>query len=331
MLVFLEVVTMISITILLRYYKGTNFYNLIGAMVVYDVLLPYSFLMNTSHNKDRVVQLGWKNVFKNIIGKGNNSVECDPNISNETKSKRKPLHKEKIPHKRETGEKIFTISPSKIDRYVKKVDKSWILDVPVDDEPSTSKGVESSSSDISPLSPVMLIRQDIHQGENENSSDELVKIETEDESNDQMTIEKGLISKMIIFIEDEEKYIQVFKDFVSLQDHCTAGKEISEFLLEHETKYYDPPIKNQSKNRNPKHKDQSQDKNKSNSSSENVASHPEGKRNLCSEQNLSFDEQQNYRREKRQILLDKLKSYTRHDLSYGSLKEQLIDLEEGFI
>ena len=322
---------MISITILLRYYKGTNFYNLIGAMVVYDVLLPYSFLMNTSHNKDRVVQLGWKNVFKNIIGKSNNSVEYDPNFSNETKSKRKPLHKDKIPHKRETGDKIFTISPSKIDRYVKKVDNSWILDVPVDDEPSTSKGVESSSSDISPLSPVMLIQQEINQGENKNSSDDLAKMETEDESDEQITIEKGLVSKMIIFIEDEEKYIQVFKDFVSLQDHCRAGKEIGELLLEHEINYYDPPIKNQSKNRNSKHNHQSQDQIKSNSSSENVTPHPEGKRNLCPEQNLSLEEQQNYRRGKRQILLDKLKSYTRLDLSYESLKEELINLEEGFM
>ena len=301
-------------------------------MVVYDVLLPYSFLMNTSHNKDRVVQLGWKNVFKNIIGKGNNSVENDANISNETKRKRKPLHKEKVPHVRETGEKIFTISPTKIDRYVKKLDNSWILDVPVDEEPSTSKGVESSSSDISPLSPVMLIGQEIHQEANKNTPDELAKTETEDESDDQITIEKGLVSKMIIYIEDEEKYIQVFKDFVSLQDHCRAGKEISELLLEHETKYYDPPIKNHSKNRNSKHNDQSQDQIKSKTSSGNVASHPEGKRNLCSEQESSFDEQQNYRRGKRQILLDKLTSYdTPHDLSYESLKEQLINLEEGFV
>ena len=300
-------------------------------MVVYDVLLPYSFLMNTSHNKDRVVQLGWKNVFKNIIGKGNNSVESDPNFSNETKTKRKPLHKDKIPHKRETGENIFTISPSKIDRYVKKVDNSWILEVPVDDEPSTSKGVESSSSDISPLSPVILIMQKIHQGENKNSSDDLAKMETEDESEEQITIEKGLVSKMIIFIEDEEKYIQVFKDFVSLQDHCRAGKEISELSLEHEMNYYDPPIKNQSKNRNSKHNDQSLNHIKSNSSSENVTPHPEGKRNLCPEQNLSLEEPQNYRRGKRQMLLDKLKSYTRHDSSYESLKEELINLEEGFM
>ena len=32
------------------------------------VILPYFFLMNTSHNKERVIEHGWKNVFKNLLG-----------------------------------------------------------------------------------------------------------------------------------------------------------------------------------------------------------------------------------------------------------------------
>ena len=41
------------------------------------LLLPYAFLMNTSHNKNRIVEYGWKNVFGNLIMKLNNSVSQD--------------------------------------------------------------------------------------------------------------------------------------------------------------------------------------------------------------------------------------------------------------
>ena len=35
--------------------------------------------MNTSQNKNRIIELGWKNVLKNIIGLFNNSVESSEN------------------------------------------------------------------------------------------------------------------------------------------------------------------------------------------------------------------------------------------------------------
>ena len=35
---------------------------------LYMVVVPYSFLMNTSHNKNRIVEHGWKTVFNNILG-----------------------------------------------------------------------------------------------------------------------------------------------------------------------------------------------------------------------------------------------------------------------
>jgi hypothetical protein len=39
--------------------------------------------MNTSHNKNRIVELGWKNVLKNILGKPNNSVEPNEQMAND--------------------------------------------------------------------------------------------------------------------------------------------------------------------------------------------------------------------------------------------------------
>jgi len=35
--------------------------------VLYMLILPHLFLMNTAHNKDRVLELGWKNIFLNLL------------------------------------------------------------------------------------------------------------------------------------------------------------------------------------------------------------------------------------------------------------------------
>ena len=41
-------------------------------LVLYGVIAPYSFLMNSSHNKNRIVEHGWINVVKNMTT--NNSI-----------------------------------------------------------------------------------------------------------------------------------------------------------------------------------------------------------------------------------------------------------------
>ena len=40
----------------------------ISIFVLYLIILPYFRLVNTSHNKDRVVEYGWKNVLGNLFG-----------------------------------------------------------------------------------------------------------------------------------------------------------------------------------------------------------------------------------------------------------------------
>ena len=47
--------------------KGSSFATLIQGMALHFVLLPFSFLMNTTDNKYMIVEIGWRNVFKNII------------------------------------------------------------------------------------------------------------------------------------------------------------------------------------------------------------------------------------------------------------------------
>ena len=39
---------------------------LVMYMILYLIVSPYSFLMNTSHNKNRIIEHGWINVVKNM-------------------------------------------------------------------------------------------------------------------------------------------------------------------------------------------------------------------------------------------------------------------------
>ena len=76
--------------VLLCIHEKQNFVTLIQGMGLYLVLLPYVFLMNTSHNKNRIMVRGWKNVFKNIIGC---SKECINNSGRNDGSTRTRLGK----------------------------------------------------------------------------------------------------------------------------------------------------------------------------------------------------------------------------------------------
>ena len=55
-----------DIWILITKFVGLG--TLIQSILLYFVVLPYVFLMNTSHNKNRIIEDGWINVLKNAIG-----------------------------------------------------------------------------------------------------------------------------------------------------------------------------------------------------------------------------------------------------------------------
>ncbi len=49
-------------------YGYTGAHTLITAMVWNHLILPYTYLMNTSDNRNLVVGFGWRNVIKNCLG-----------------------------------------------------------------------------------------------------------------------------------------------------------------------------------------------------------------------------------------------------------------------
>ena len=67
MISMLESTSNVAFIIVIWYFKGTTYFSLLIPLTVYVVILPHAFLMNTSDNKNRIVEEGWKNVFKNIF------------------------------------------------------------------------------------------------------------------------------------------------------------------------------------------------------------------------------------------------------------------------
>ena len=67
MISFIESVANVVNTVVLYFTVRTSYSSLLIVLNLYMIILPYCFLMNTSHNKDRVVDNGWTNVFKNIL------------------------------------------------------------------------------------------------------------------------------------------------------------------------------------------------------------------------------------------------------------------------
>ena len=206
MISLLELSSNIGYVIIISFTIKTSFATLVHFMFLYMVLLPYAFLMNTSHNKNRMVEYGWRNVFSNLIMKINNSVSNDNGNNNENTgayniSKNLPISQYPV-----TNKLIGNCS---------QIHDTEIIEndyVETFTKPSSSKGTSI---------PMVL---DIQRKANECRSD--------------MLIGKTIISKMREHVDDEMKYLESFKDFISFQEHCKDDKDPSEFKAENEIKYY---------------------------------------------------------------------------------------------
>ena len=113
MITFLEMAGNVSFVIILAVTQKTSFMSLCHVMLVYHIILPYAFLMNTSHNKDRIIENGWKNVIKNIFGCVFEFVEVfkspNLNIFRDT-TVREMKSEDNIPKEDTKDNEIFTVT-----------------------------------------------------------------------------------------------------------------------------------------------------------------------------------------------------------------------------
>ena len=104
MISILEMIGSFLTMIVFVIFKTTTFPVIISIMITYLILLPSAFLMNTSHNKLRVIEHGWRNVLRNTFGLSlilsdkdcNQRNKIDENkTSNRLKNKRNTVYPDK--------------------------------------------------------------------------------------------------------------------------------------------------------------------------------------------------------------------------------------------
>ena len=291
-------------------------------MAVYDVLLPYAFLMNTSHNKTRVVSLGWSNVISNIVGNNNNRLQKkDDNLTEVTrlddapnedisKHKKESLKKENKP-KTDAEDEIFTITSHNNAEQTNVLDVGAMLHVPFDETPSTSKpAFEVERYNIKPLSVNEFLLQGCHRKSL-----------------------RRLVLQMNNCGSDEDLYLEYFRCIVAVHDRRECGEILSAVELEKELS---PSREDDNQAKDSKSKGKGKSAKSSNSAMkaliENNSSN-EGDGNITDRYFYKIQLKGNLktRNSKRKDILDMIVLMNSSDQIFWDMIERLIDLEETFI
>ena len=303
---FIEMILTVLYVVMIAYYGSSHFTTLLILMVLYDVILPYAFLMNTSHNKNRIVELGWKNVLKNMIFRsGSNSVE---DIAKQTTDEKTNRNFEKESKNKEpNSRKISTI----VAFSKGKVDKNFVADnTMTHNRPSSSKGVDNPEPDFVLLSVNSLPRQ----------------------TRNYETLMK-LVLDLKYFEKDENIYLKCIQRLVKFQECIKVGKTYSREISEDELiprcakGAKNKTLKSKGKRvRSPKNVPPGNDENNDLFSKDTK----EEKHNI-SNQRPSLIGDIKVRNSKRIGIIDQIDDSTGNDKLCYDLIEKLIDLEESFV
>ena len=74
-----------NLTVILHLYfvESSPWTSTIHGMVIYNIMIPYAFLSNTTDNKNRIIDTGWGSIFRNLLGIKQDSIKDSSDDSNE--------------------------------------------------------------------------------------------------------------------------------------------------------------------------------------------------------------------------------------------------------
>ena len=108
----LELLGNVTLVILIVIFKASTLPTVIHSIICYSILLPHAFIMNTSHNKNRVIEYGWKNVLRNLVGMTRRPPENNEDgIMAGIRNTNRPIKDNKTKNKSKYY-KVYTISKS---------------------------------------------------------------------------------------------------------------------------------------------------------------------------------------------------------------------------
>ena len=197
--------------------KFLGYGTLIQSIILYFVLLPYVFFMNTEKNKKMVIEDGWINLFKHVI---RNSFSSTKITGTKNKISPSPEENHNAYPMQERRRSIFTVSNQKIkdlsptvkDKYTQITNNTWHMN-----EPSSS------------LSKIQVESKD----KNDNIPKKWNGVRLE------------IINDILRDVQDENSYICHFKELITLEDSVKQGEVcVQSFIKDREERKKEACINN---------------------------------------------------------------------------------------
>ena len=302
MTTFIEFVGEVTFLVHLLFFNSPQnaFSTLLHSMINKFLIMPYAFLTNTSHNKERILEHGWKNLLRNMIKCGSSGSSVDIIEDNAQRSTTNQIVPEDGSANLEPKD-IFTISSSEIQT------SSTINYSSIADKPSHSLGIIDESHS----------RPTCHQ----DIELPLLDIEELNEIKSFETLSVRQVNDMLKCLNKESEYIKSFEKLLRIVDCNRNGKISLKIDIEQDFSSgcvaHKESIKGKSKNDR-----------KQQTISNNQYTIEKRKRPIT----LFIDETKRViRMEKRREIVRKLLQFAKDNDRFYYYLNLLIDLEESFV
>ena len=201
-------------------------------MVLHCLISPYIFLMNSSHNKNLVIQYGWKNVIINLFGfktDNNSSSNNQENIVNSNQKNMrndiKQIKSNQQPEPTKTKDSppndLFIVSQFSRTRIPDSVNNGPELNTPYIDKPSTSFRTQPNQNDTITNHQQLLANC----SPNRSSIDEDEFVAHDESMQDILSV---YINILLDVVKDEYWYMYFFKQLAEFYGFCNNGMNPTE-------------------------------------------------------------------------------------------------------
>ena len=294
-------------------FTGPRFSAMIHGQVTYMIVLPYVFLMNTSHNKNRIVEHGWKNVLRNIIGRSecneaNERINSDP----VEEYKNDEIQQEERIENIEKDVISLPIISTKHDQWEEENFLSLSLHTPFhEDSTSEPKG--------------KILKKEIK------SNGVILNPNTLPRSDRKQLVAQNILYFMIQNVKNEEIYISFFKKLLLFEDSQRNKNSLSEREPHDEIiNFFKPEITGNYANGQMKKLKLDIILAKS-YKGDSIISSQDSNVNLSGPPSSKLSIKAENRSKLRMEILNQMSPLSYEDEVYKALVEDLIDLEESFV
>ena len=196
-----------------------SIYGIILTMILYFVVLPYAFLMNTRYNKSRIIEEGWMNVLKNMIFSYKCNAVVPANNSLSTLKGDGKLNNAR------TKRDVATIS---IIPYATEISTSEEIVLNTFNNTINDNNMDSDIDSQQPTCSYSIV-------DLENNSNGCIEKDKGNKDKTSITnIRENMISDLLSNIDNEYIYIKKLKHFVNIEELHKSGKDMNTWNYDYE-------------------------------------------------------------------------------------------------